>query len=178
MERSLTRKILGTAIAFGLLTACSGASNGSVPSAASATQNAASRITNDAKPLNLSGQWKGKFQDIAYGSGKATASYAQSGTAVGGVLTIKYANSTVSASVVQVAGTSGVTGETVAGTGSLYCTFSTTGTYDPKTYTLSGNYMAVYGCTGETGTFTLKHQCFYKNGGTDDARPDLGPKGC
>lgn len=178
MKRLFTRKTLGTAVAFALLTACGGASNGSVPSASSALQDSGDHVGSGAKPLNLSGDYKGKFQDDAYGSGKATASYAQSGASVGGVLTVKYAKSTITASVVQVAGTSGVTGQTVAGSGSLYCTFATTGTYDAKTYTLSGKYTAVYGCTGENGTFTLKQQCHYKNGGTFDMRPEVGPKGC
>jgi hypothetical protein len=71
-----------------------------------------------------------------------------------------------------------VAGSIVGGSGSLYCTSSMTATYDSKTHALSGSYKAVYGCAGETGTFTLKHLCFFKGSGGGDIRPEAGVKAC
>jgi hypothetical protein len=175
MNVSSLRKSLGAALGLALLAACSGTS-ASVPNATSASLGAQHRIDNAAS-YRLSGEYTGKFTDGAYGAGKATASYSQSQSSVGGVLTIKYANSTVALSVALVANGSSVNGTTVAGTGSLYCTFSNTSTYDPKTHVMSGSYSAVYGCTGDGGTFTLKQKCYYR-GATEDVLPPNGPKPC
>jgi hypothetical protein len=177
MQKFFTRKAVGVAIALAFLTACAG-NGGGVPSAASALQVASNRVGGDAAASKLSGQYKGTFTDDAYGSGKAEASYAQYQNGVGGVLTIKYAHATVSASVALVVSGSSTDGTTVAGSGSLYCTFATTGTYDAKTHIMSGSYKAVQGCTGDGGAFTLKHKCYYKGNGSEDARPETGPKPC
>jgi hypothetical protein len=169
------RKALGAALGLALIAACGGGS-GSVPNATSASLGSQHRIDN-AHALRLSGEYTGKFTDGAYGAGKAKASYSQSGDAVGGILTVKYAASTVSLSVALVSDASSVNGTSVAGTGSLYCTFATTSTYDPKTRVMSGSYSAVYGCTGDGGTFTLKQKCYYR-GATEDVLPATGPKPC
>jgi|SRR5579862_2874160 len=169
------RKALGAALGLSLIAACGGGS-GSVPNAASASARTQHRIDN-ARSLKLSGEYTGKFSDGAYGSGKAKASYSQSGDAVGGVLTVKYAASTVTLSVALVADGSSVNGTSVAGNGSLYCTFATTSTYDAKTHVMSGSYNAVYGCSGDGGTFKLKQKCYYR-GATDDVLPATGPKPC
>jgi hypothetical protein len=176
MERLLTREIAGVAAALAILTACGG-SGGGVPSTASALQGASNHIGRDAKIYNLSGQYKGTFKDDAYGTGKAKASYAQYQSAVGGVLTIKYAKATVSTSVALAVSGSSTDGTSVAGSGSLYCTFSNTGTYDEKTRIMSGSYKAVQGCTGDGGTFTLKHLCTYK-GNRSDVRSEVVPHPC
>jgi hypothetical protein len=168
-------KSLSAALALALLAACGGASAG-VPNAASASLGSQHRIDN-ARSLRLSGQYAGTFTDGAYGSGKAKASYSQSQTSVGGILTVKYAATTVALSVALVANGSSVNGTTVAGTGSLYCTFATTSTYNAKTRVMSGSYSAVYGCSGDGGTFTLKQQCYYR-GATEDVLPASGPKPC
>jgi hypothetical protein len=176
MRSSFSRTSAVTAICLLILTACAGGTNG-VPSTAQG-QGGSSRIAGDARSNNLSGQYVGKFTDIAYGVGKAKASYAQYKDGVGGVLTIKYASSMVSASVALVAAGSTVDGTTVAGSGSLYCTFSTTSTYDSKTHTMSGSYAAVHGCAGDSGTFYLRQKCFYKGGGAVDVRPESTPRSC
>lgn len=173
--KSGLQKSLGAALVLTLLAACGGG-GGSVPSAASASLGSQQRVDN-AHSLRLSGEYAGKFTDGAYGTGKAKASYSQSGDAVGGILTIKYAASTVTLSVALAANGSSVNGTTVAGTGSLYCTFATTSTYDVKTRIMSGSYSAVYGCSGDGGTFTLKQKCYYR-GATGDVLPAIGPKPC
>lgn len=169
------RNYLGAAVGLALITACGGGSAG-VPSAASASLGQQHRI-NDAASSKLSGEYVGKFTDGAYGSGKAKASYSQSQSSVGGILTVKYPATTVSLSVALVADGSSVNGTSVAGNGSLYCTFATTSTYNPKTRVMSGSYTAVYGCSGDGGTFTLKQQCYYR-GAKDDVRSATGPKPC
>jgi len=169
------RRHLGGAVGLALIAGCGGGSAG-VPNAASASLRPQQRI-DSAASSKLSGQYSGKFTDGAYGSGKAKASYSQSQNSVGGILTVKYAQTTVSLSVALVASGSSVNGTTVAGTGSLYCTFATTSTYDPKTHVMSGSYSAVYGCSGDGGTFTLKQQCYYR-GANDDVLPATGPKPC
>ncbi|MBV9332434.1 MAG: hypothetical protein JO146_00350 [Candidatus Eremiobacteraeota bacterium] len=175
MKISRLRKPVGTTLGIALLAACSGTGTG-VPAASSASLGAQHRI-DGAASSRLSGDYVGKFTDGAYGAGKATASYSQSQSSVGGILTVKYAKSTVALSVALVAQGSSVNGTTVAGTGSLYCTFSTTSTYDSKTHVMSGSYSAVYGCTGDGGTFTLKQKCYYK-GANETVLPANGPKPC
>ena len=177
MRQFSLKTVTGAAIALLGLTACGG-SGGAMPGAGSSLPRAASQIKDAAKHYNLSGQYVGKFVDVAYGTGKAKASYTQYQNAVGGILTIKYANSTVSTSVALAVNGSSADGTTLAATGSFYCAFSTTGTYDPATHVMSATYQAVRGCTGDGGTFSLKQQCFYKYKGSEDIRPENGPRGC
>ncbi|HEY1868718.1 MAG TPA: hypothetical protein VGG70_10520 [Candidatus Cybelea sp.] len=168
-------KSLGVALALALLAACGSGSTG-VPNAPAASLGSQHRIDNAASS-RLSGEYAGKFTDSAYGAGKATAQYSQSQSSVGGTLTIKYASSTFALSVALVANGSSVNGTSVTGTGSVYCTFSDTSTYDPKTRIMSGSYSAVYGCNGDGGTFILKQKCYYR-GAKDDVLPANGPKPC
>jgi len=176
MKVSELRRLLGCALSLTLLAACGGGSAG-VPNAVPASLGSQHRVDGAAASPKLSGEYAGKFSDGAYGAGKATASYSQSQSSVGGVLTVKYAHSTVALSVALVANGSSVNGTTVAGTGSLYCTFATKSTYDVKTRIMSGSYSAVYGCSGDGGTFTLKQKCYYR-GAKDDVLPAIGPKPC
>lgn len=174
MKDSHATTLLSAALAFALLAACGGG-GATVPNAPSASLRQQSHVRN--AHYRLSGEYVGKFNDGAYGAGKAKASYSQSQSSVGGVLTVKYAHSTIVLSVALVADGSSVNGTSVAGTGSLYCTFTTTSTYNAKTRVMSGSYSAVYGCSGDDGTFTLKQKCYYK-GAKEDVMPDIGPKPC
>jgi hypothetical protein len=177
MNQLLLKTGATAAIASLALSACAG--NGtSVPSAATLQAPAGQVKVASAKHYNLSGQYVGKFMDIAYGTGKAKASYTQYQNAVGGILTIKYANSTATTSVALSVNGSSTNGTTIAETEGFYCAFSTKSTYDPKTGVMSGSYQAVHGCTGDGGTFTLKQQCYYKYKGSEDIRPEIGPRGC
>ena len=178
MNQLLLKTAAVAAIPLLALTGCGGGSAG-MPSAAVALQGSASQVRPAAaKHYNLSGQYVGKFMDTAYGTGKAKASYTQYENAVGGILTIKYSNSTLTTSVALNANGSSTNGTTVALASGLYCAFSTTGTYDPKTGVMSGSYQAIHGCTGDGGTFTLKQQCFFKYKGSEDIRPEIGPRAC
>lgn len=178
MRSLLTRKIFGMTLASSLLSACGLGTSGSVPNAQPAFQGAAGRLGDAAKGPYLSGEYKGTFTDGAYGKGKAEASYAQYQSGVGGILSIKYANATVTASVALVANGTSLDGNTVAGGGSTYCTFSTTSTYDAATKIMSGSYTAVAGCTGDAGTFRLRHLCTYKGNAATDLRPQIVPHPC
>ncbi|HYL26587.1 MAG TPA: hypothetical protein VEW74_02065 [Candidatus Nitrosotalea sp.] len=177
MKSFAARPAAGSVAVMFLLTACASSASG-VPNAGQAPA-PMSRVAGDAKSTNLSGVWKGTQTDIAYGTGKATASYTQYQNSVGGVLTVKFANASASSSVALTVSGSSVNGTTVAARGgSFYCTFSTTSTYDPKTRVMSGSYSAVYGCTGDSGTFTLKHKCYYKGTGSAYIKPETGPRPC
>ncbi len=170
------RNVVCVTIAVLAWAACGGGGSG-VPSAAQGLQAPLGRISDDAKTINLSGQYTGTTKDSTYGNGKTTASYAQYKSGIGGVLIIKYKSALVAPSVALTAKGTTVKGTTVATSESLYCTYSTTATYDTKTFKLSGSYKAVQGCSGDTGTFTLKHNCIYL-GGKEDVRPENGPKSC
>jgi hypothetical protein len=113
---------------------------------------------------NISGDYAGTVQDFKGGTGIAKGTLAQHGANAGGAvkdketsenfaidlsLTITAENSTSGALVIDFP---------PAGTGAV-CTFSTTGAYDPSTKILSGSYMAVSGCRGDTGTYSLTQQC-------------------
>lgn len=161
-----------------LLTACAGAGSTSLPGSASAPQAIPMRDAGMAAKSNFSGQYSGTFKDSAYGKGKASASYSQFHSALGGPLTITYKSKTVSSSVAQTVSGNTVNGSSVRETGSLYCTFSETASYSAKTRVWSGSYKAVYGCSGETGTFSLKQQCYYRGTVTEDIRPDGGARPC
>ena len=176
-----TRAALGAAIS-GLLALSGCVSSGSgtgVPRASLGSQATSAHVQRHAS-VPLSGQWAGTFIDIAYGTGTAKASYSAYQSGVGGVLAVNYKSHKVKvkASVALVANGSAVDGTTVVPAAGSYCTLSTTSTYDPKTKIMSGSYNAVYGCTGDSGTFTLKHQCYYKGSGSEDVRPEFGPKPC
>jgi len=180
MKHFSTRTALVLAIGAFACTACGAIGGGGEPATASASQSAASPLTSAS---NLSGEWSGKFHDSEYGKGKGTTSYAQYQTAIGGVLNVKYSTGTITASVVLAASGTTVDGTVIVGTGSLYCSFATKGTYDPTTYTIDGSYKAVYGCgagsgKAETGSFALKHDCYYIGGNGSDVRPSGGPMHC
>ncbi|HZV76724.1 MAG TPA: hypothetical protein VFF63_03075 [Candidatus Babeliales bacterium] len=179
MKKLNTCAAIGIALILFGSTACGGAGGtGGMPAASGAAQAPSAHFNGGKNADNFSGEWSGKFVDSAYGKGKGSASYGQYQTAIGGILSVKYKSGTLTASVVQVASGLTVDGTTIGGSGSLYCSFSTTGTYDPTTHVLAGSYKAVNGCTGETGTFALKHTCYYKGGAGSDIRPQSSPKSC
>lgn len=178
MNQLLLKTGVIAAIPLLALTGCGGGTTG-MPSSNAAVQGSAGQVkVAAAKHYNLSGEYAGKFVDAGYGTGKAKASYTQYQNAVGGILTIKYSSSTLTASVVLNANGSSTNGTTVAVASGLYCAFSTTGTYDPKTGVMSGSYQAIHGCTGDGGTFTLKQQCYFKYKGSENIRPEFGVRGC
>jgi hypothetical protein len=160
---------------FGILTACAGNANG-VPSAASAYQQSSTGSTDAAKALKLSGEYTGTVKDSQHGPGKANVTLSQSINALGGSLSI--ASSPTVEIISWTASGKMVQGTSVFIASSGYCTFSNSLTYNTKTNTLTGSYKPVYGCPGETGTYQLKHRCYYKGSMTNDVRPETGPRPC
>jgi hypothetical protein len=175
MKRSFARNAAGMAAVLFAATACGSIGTG-VPSPAA--QGIASRIGPDATQPNRSGQYAGKITDSVYKVGKATESLAQSGSALGGTLSIKFSNGKVSESVALAVNGTSAKGTTVVELPGGYCAFSTSSTYDSKTNKLTGKYHAVHGCKGDTGNFELKHQCTYGGGADEEIRPQTGPKPC
>jgi hypothetical protein len=174
MRGSFSRISGVTAICLLVLSACAGGGNG-IPSGGSGTQVPQSSVNDDAKTINLSGEYSGTAHDSVHGMGKASASLAAYKNALGGALGISGISATG-----DVAWT--VTGTTVAGTGVIvapsgYCSFAMSSTYNTKSFVLTGKYHAVHGCTGETGDYKLKHECIYL-GGKEDVRPESSPRSC
>jgi hypothetical protein len=178
MKRSFAQNAAGMAALVLGFSACGGAGTGA-PSVSLAAPAMAVRIGDDTVP-NRSGQYAGKVKDSVYKLGKASESLGQSGSSVGGTLSVAYSNGKVSESVALTVNGASAKGSTIIKiVGGTYCAFSTSSTYDSKTNEVTGTYSAIHGCTGETGTFELKHQCTYVTGADEDVwRPQTGPKPC
>jgi hypothetical protein len=175
MKRFNTSRIAGLAVSAAMLVACGGNGSGTTLPGAGFGMQAASNHIGDAAGPNLSGEYSGSVDDTYYGKGTATAFYAAYANAVGGVFTLKFKKATIYLSAVQTVSGPKVDGSTEGGSGSAYCTSSTSAKYDAKTNMVSGSYTTVYGCiTGEKGTFSLKHQCYFKGSGSADIRPNAG----
>ena len=167
-----------TAFAIALVLLASTACGGGVPSASSALRPASVRSGDDAAARNLSGQYAGKVKDNLYGSGRATASLAQYKSTLGGSELIAFGSGSVMDSLALNLSGTALNGATVASSKKALCSFSTTAAYNTKTHVLTGSYYAVNRCSGEKGTYALKHQCLYKGAGDDDIWPESGLKPC
>lgn len=163
---------------------CAGATTGAI-GGSSAPNVAAPQ--GQATILNDSGQFSGTAKDSVLGQGSASASLAQDARVVGGVLTTTFGSTTLSNSLAAKTTTGAtLTGAEAASTTSGICTFTVSATYDPSKYVLSGTYQAAHGCTGETGSFKIKQDCFYPPsalfGATPAfngvAKPNHGPRPC
>jgi len=178
MERSLVRAATALVVGALALYGCSGAGTNGVPAAGAPSQ--AIRTQSGTATTNVAGQYVGTVVDSASGSGSATASLAQYAAAVGGDLAFTYGSTTIDAQVgAEIANTNSLPGTIVAG--SRPCSFSVSATYDSSKHKLAGSYQAFSGCRGETGSFTLKEQCYYvrNRGGNDATKPDTpGLKPC
>lgn len=176
MRNRIARHVTAMAVIVALTDACAG--NAGVPSGAASFQAQSAFIDDGAKPTNLSGQYAGTVKDSVDGSGKAKASVAQYKSALGGSESIAYALGSMKASLVSSVDVKALNGTTVVVSKGVVCSFSTTATYATKTRLLTGSYHAVSGCTGEKGTFRLKHQCVYKGTGDASVVPETGIHGC
>jgi hypothetical protein len=67
-----------------------------------------------------------------------------------------------------------LSGNLIATIAKSACTYNITGSYDTKTYALTGQYKAYHGCTGQTGTFLTKEQCDYVHKNNDAEGPNIG----
>ncbi len=150
------------------LSACATNSQSSVPGAGDAPQTAAATAT----IVNDSGDYSGSFQDSAFGAGSASASLAQDGQVVGGVINVAYGSNNVSYSVAaQTQDGLSIGGAQVAELASGVCSLNVTATYHKKSHILSGTYQSANGCAGVTGSFSLQHECTFKRAGLLNINP-------
>jgi hypothetical protein len=165
--------VFGVLLGVLAFTACGGSG---APSAAPAFEAPAVGFGDDAAILNVAGQYSGTVHDSAFGKGKVTASLAQDRSAVGGDFVQVYSAGKANSSLAALATGNAARGISVATVLGVACSFNFTGKYNAKTFVLSGGYKAVHGCSGESGTYTMKERCSYVRAW--DIRPETGPKPC
>ncbi|HEY6325218.1 MAG TPA: hypothetical protein VIW73_01705 [Candidatus Cybelea sp.] len=166
-----SRHALITALTFALaglaLAACGGA--GATPSFAPQAHMAPALISHGARVPNLSGEYAGTVNDSIFGSGKIYGELLQYHDAVGGDLLLEYGSTVFEPPVAFL-----LKGTTLTGTGegatlsSIPCTMSETATYSNGS--LIGSYKAVNGCSGESGTYTMKEDCRFVTDSTPELR--------
>jgi hypothetical protein len=109
---------------------------------------------------NMSGDFGGLMQDVQNGTGSATATFAQHGNNVGGAITIVRPSGTVTADAsFTISTTNTIAGTLVIDYPTQQCTYTTTGSFDPNSNTLTATFSAITNCTGDTGSFTLTQSC-------------------
>jgi hypothetical protein len=168
MKNASAQTALLAALAALVLSACAGVGGAAASSAGSpALASAAQLRAPAAAEAPLSGQYKGTVKDSVGGTGKATGSASQYQSALGGSLTIAFSKETVTDQFAFAVDETSLHGTTIAASETSYCTYSDTASYNSKTNILSGSYKAVYGCAGETGSFSLKQQCYYRGAPND-----------
>ena len=177
MQNSLSRKIL-SAITVAILAACAGSGNGGVPNAASSLATAQSPFGQEAASVALSGEYNGKFRKTGNrGAFKALLVLSQTQNVFGGALISREGSQGLAAAIAWTASGHTISGTAVSPQGSgVYCTFSMSAKY--KYRRISGSYSATYGCSGQTGTFSLWHKCYFQGTGSDAIRPEGGVKPC
>lgn len=138
------------------------------PNLAPHAEVAPSLISNGARVPNLSGEYAGTVNDSIFGNGKANVELLQYHNAVGGRSLFEYGSTVfVDPNVFLLKGatlTGTAAGATLTG---VPCTMTETATYD--NHRLTGSYKAVNGCSGESGTFTVKESCRY----VTDSNPEV-----
>ncbi len=175
MGSSLSRNILCATIAV-ILTACGG-SGAAVPNAATPSGAAQNRFGQVAGSIVFSGVYEGKFRHKAHGASRVMIILSQSQNTLGGAAISKEGSQGLAAAIAWVANGNKISGNAVVPTGSGgSCTFSMSGKY--KYRRLTGTYGATYGCSGQSGTFTLWHKCYFQGTGSEAIRPEGGVKPC
>ncbi len=175
MQSSLSRKFLCATIAGAFLTACGG--SGGVPKGGSLGA-AQSSFGQEAGNASLSGIYTGKRHDSVQGTSKVQLYLSQSQSALGGALVFAEGSQGLAAVIAWTASGNTVSGNGVgpAPSGSGLCTFAMIGTR--KYRRLNGSYSATYGCSGQTGTFTLWRNCYFQGTGSEAIRPESGVQPC
>lgn len=173
MQRFFSHRLVAVAAGIALLAACGGNGAGA-PGGVADSQSPAG--IGKASPPKLSGDYSGSMNDNQRGTIKLKLSLSQDKASLGGGLMTSPSGTTGDISWT-------LTGEAIAGTSvvffsSGYCTFTHTATYNSVTLTLTGSYKSVYGCSGEKGTYKLRHQCYFEGTITEDVRPAGGVKPC
>jgi hypothetical protein len=132
-------------------------------------------ISNATSVPNLSGQYAGTVSDSLHGSGRIYAELVQHHHAVAGNITFTYGSTEFGTPAVFLLKETTLTGTGESATVSLNpCTVSETAVY--SNYSLTGSYRAVRGCSGDSGTFTMKEYCHY--GLNSAAEPGFVLKHC
>jgi hypothetical protein len=123
---------------------------------------AAARLGAPAATLNVSGQYSGTVKDAVFGIGQVAADLSQYQNAVGGVFTFTYGSLAFVTPSALVLNGKTLTGNAAIGraTGGV-CAATEFGMYDASTHTLHGSYKAIQGCSGDSGSFTMKQHCQY-----------------
>jgi hypothetical protein len=173
MQGFFSHRLVAAAAGIALLAACAG--NGASVPASGADSQPPAGIVSPASTINLSGDYSGYMKDQG-GTTKIKLSLSQDKASLGGG-SMTPSNGATGDIAWSVSGVS-VAGTSVTFSPSGYCTFTETGMYDSKTSILSGSYKAVYGCSGEKGTYRVKHECFFKGTATEDVRPASGVRPC
>jgi hypothetical protein len=177
----LNRRALFTVLTFALaglaLTARGGA--GASPNLAPQARVESSLISSDANMPNLSGRYAGTVHDSLwdgfYGSGRIYAQLVQYHDAVAGNITFDFGSSQFGGAAVFLFKGTTLTGTGLSANLSLNsCPVSETAVYSNGS--LTGSYKAVYGCSGDNGTFTMKEYCRY--GSNSPAEPRSALKHC
>ncbi len=172
MQRSFSRNFLCATAAVAVLTACAGSGSSAVPNAASSLATAQNHVGSEAASIALSGKYIGRFHGNGKNNNRAKLVLSQFQSALGGAIVSGGKSKGLAGVIAWV-----VNGHTITGNASTgYCTFSMSGTY--KYRRLSGMYTAMAGCSGQTGTFTFWHKCYFQNTAGDAIRPEGGVKPC
>ena len=165
MSNSYLRAALIVTLAVSLV-AC----GASAPRTSPALDGAMYGVSGDASTPNVSGEYTGM-------KGSINASFAQYKNTVGGTYVESSGSQTTSYAVTwNLSKGTTLTGISAATVGSAACTFKLDATYSASKYEITGSYQPLHGCSGDSGSFTMKQKCTYPRG--DDARPDNGPKPC
>jgi hypothetical protein len=157
------------------------ATNGAVgtPGATTVTQNAAALQASATASEHVAGQYTGTVNDHFFSKGVATIDLSQYRTSVGGRFTATYTHAKVQSSVALSLVGHALVGTSVATVANAACAFSQTAFYDAHTFTLTGKYKAIHGCTGDEGTFIVKEACYYVTDAVDAIKPDtMGLRPC
>jgi hypothetical protein len=139
---------------------------------------------------NLSGQYSGSVSDSVLGTGTAVANLAGAVGALGGYFVFTFGSANYDNPTIAGGGRDGLqpNGYRGGGRGDVFgvfeatiastaCEFAYSASYGSSDSTLTGNYKAVSGCSGETGSFTLTQQCYYSGGREHSVRREGGGLG-
>jgi hypothetical protein len=137
----------------------------------------------------ISGQYSGSVSDSVLGPGTAIANFVGDGSGgLGGYFVFTFGSASYDNPTIA-GGRDGLQPDWGGGRGdvigafestiaSASCRFSYSASYSPLDHGLTGNYKAVNGCSGETGSFALTQQCYYKGGQHGVRRDGGGIRGC
>ncbi len=178
MQSSTSRIISCAAIAVAFLAACAG--NGGVPNAALPLGTNQSRVGQDAVSVAFSGEYVGEFRNERGTRSRLRLYLSQYQDSLGGALVKPKGSQGLNGVIAWVANGKTINGTAIGGGSSggsgSFCTFSMTGKY--KYRRITGTYTAMASCSGQTGTFSLWHKCYFQGTGSAAVRRETGVKPC